>query len=154
MNTSRLNGVAWCLSFASVVSLLGALWIWREQARRPRVDSGLMLQSVWKAHGSLTVGEIRPIVFSVMNGADSRPVRLVGAEDGCDSLGCLTLKGLPMTIPPGGSAIIEAEYRASKEGPFRREFPLYTDCPGQFEVRLSIVGEAVGRKVEPARRNP
>jgi hypothetical protein len=104
--------------------------------------------------GPFAVGESRPITFTAINRNGARPARLIGAEDGCDPFGCLTLKGLPMSIPPGGTAIVEAEYLASKEGPFRREFPLYTDCPGQFEIRLSILGEAAGPKVETAGRNP
>lgn len=61
------------------------------------------------------------------------------------------MQDLPGTIPPGAEYQLKIEYDTGVAGEFATEFPLYTDCPGQFEFPLTIKGNAVDRPAEAAR---
>jgi hypothetical protein len=72
----------------------------------------------------------------------SRAVRVIGARASCDKSGCVTVKSaLPLTIPPMQAVELEVEYRAMGLGRCDKELPIYTDSPGQAELRLLLVCE-------------
>ena len=49
---------------------------------------------------------------------------------------------MPGTIPPGAEYELKIAYHVGVAGEFVKEFPVYTDCPGQGEFMLTITGTA------------
>ena len=93
--------------------------------------------------GPVAVGELRKVAFRAINHDDSRPARILGIEQHCDIQGCIIWRGTPTTLPPSGEATFEVEWKGMKPGRLVQQFPVYTDCPGQAEVRLTISGDVI-----------
>jgi hypothetical protein len=91
--------------------------------------------------GNLSLGEPRIAAFQLTNHSGNRPVRLLGAADFCDAQGCASSAGLPRVIAPGSTYTLEVEYKGTETGRFVREFVVYTDCPAQEQIPLTITGE-------------
>ena len=70
-----------------------------------------------------------------------RVLNVMGAPSFCGPDGCATIAGLPQVVPSGGTCRIAVRFQAGGPGPFAHEVPVYTDCPGQPEVMMRIVGD-------------
>lgn len=143
MNT-RLRGLG-RLAWAGGLALLAlGVWSWWARARPATAREWLVVEPPGVSAGSLVVGAPRVVRLRVTNRFGGRPARLLGASDFCDADGCVTSRGLPRTIPPGGSEVVELECQGVRIGPFRRSIALYSDCPGQAEIPVTITGEVLG----------
>ena len=135
---------------AGVVFAVAAYREWRREASRPLPGAQLSFLPALQDLGVTAPGESRKVVFTVKNLDDARPARLLGAEEHCDRLGCIFWKGAPTTIRPGEERTFEVEWKGIRPGRLVQSFPVYTDCPGQMEVRLSIAGEVTPPRVMAA----
>jgi hypothetical protein len=71
-----------------------------------------------------------------------RMIRVVGATGVCRAPGCLIARDLPVDVPPFSTRDILIELRASdRAGPFRLNMTVFTDCPGQTTMELTVYGE-------------
>jgi hypothetical protein len=78
--------------------------------------------------------------FPVQN-CTRHPVRIVGAAGICRAPGCVSVRDLPLTIPPLSTRPITIEvYAHGEEGPFHLETTLFTDCAGQSELGVGVSG--------------
>ncbi|WP_162666123.1 DUF1573 domain-containing protein [Gemmata massiliana] len=74
--------------------------------------------------GEEPVGTVRRVPVTVKNrtGAD---LRIVGGSASCD---CVTTNGLPLSIPPHGTAVVEVTVTfKGTPGRFSRDFAIFTD---------------------------
>ena len=88
------------------------------------------------------IGPLQTAVFplSIQN-CTRHPVRIVGAAGICRAPGCLSVRDLPLTIPPLSTMPITLEvYAGGEEGPFRLETTLFTDCAEQSELGVGVFG--------------
>jgi hypothetical protein len=68
-------------------------------------------------------------------------VRVLGAAGICRAPGCVSVKDLPLTIPPLSTRPLRIEvYAGRQEGPFHLETTLFTDCAGQSELGIGVSG--------------
>ena len=92
-----------------------------------------------------------PVVFATARAGDEvlvrfqlrnrtlRTIRLIGATETCGAGGCNTVEGLPAEIPPCSTYELSVKLLVRKQpGEFSKEFTLYTDCPGQPNLLLTI----------------
>ena len=68
-------------------------------------------------------------------------VTVLGASEFCGEDGCAKLDGFPQVVESGADCQISVLFQAGAPGRFLHEVPIYTNCPGQIEVMLRIVGE-------------
>jgi hypothetical protein len=79
-----------------------------------------------------------PIVIQLTNNSD-KPVKIVGDTGHCGHGVCLvTRTRIPMIISPHQSGSIEVAVRGMQEGTFKKDYSIFTDCPGQFRVSVTI----------------
>lgn len=81
-------------------------------------------------------GETLEASIVVRNWTD-HPVRIYGGTSDCS---CVATKGLPLTIPAGGAAVVPVRMRVpqSVPGAFTRRAELITDCKEQPVIRLRL----------------
>ena len=133
--------------------LLAGVWAWSRDAARAKPAAQLQFIPVNHELGAVPAGELRKVAFRAVNRDESRPARVLGVEQHCDLQGCIFWRGAPTTIPPGGEATVEVEWKGVNPGRLVQHFPVYTDCPGQAEVRLTISGDVIsGDLVSPPLR--
>lgn len=89
-----------------------------------------------------TMSPLQTAVFSFpIQNCTSHPVRILGAAGICRAPGCVSVRGLPLTIPPLSNRPIAIEVNAGgEEGPFHLETTLFTDCAGQSELSVGVFG--------------
>ncbi len=134
---------------AGLALSLAGLWAWNRDSARAHPSVQLEFSPVNQELGPIPLGELRKVAFRAINRDNSRPARVLGVEQHCDRQGCIFWRGTPTTIPPGGEAIIEVEWKGMEPGRLVQDFPVYTDCPGQMEVRLTISGEVISGEMVP-----
>ena len=135
---------------AGLALSLAGVWAWNRDSARANPAVQLEFIPVVQELGPVPVGELRKVAFRAINRDESRPARVLGVEQHCDRQGCILWRGAPMTIPPGGEAIVEVEWKGMELGRLVRHFPVYTDCQGQTEARLTISGDVIpGELVSP-----
>jgi hypothetical protein len=74
---------------------------------------------------------------AIIRNVTDHPIRLVGGTSDCS---CTVLRDLPVTIEPGGSAVVGIQLRipTANNGQLTRTVFLRTDDPGQQTVRVAI----------------
>jgi hypothetical protein len=143
--------------YLPILALTGGLalsiaggWTWCRDSTRAEPATQLSFVPADQELGPVLVGELRKVAFRAINRDDSRPARLLGVEQHCDRQGCIFWRGGATTIPPGGEAIVEVEWKGMEPGRLVQHFPVYTDCPGQTKVRLTISGDVIlGEMISP-----
>ncbi len=129
---------------------IAGVWAWRRDSPRAEPAAQLRFVPVDQELGPVLVGELRKVTFRAINRDDSRPARVLGVEQHCNRQGCIFWRGDATTIPPGGEAIVEVEWKGMEPGRLVQHFPVYTDCPGQAEVLLTISGDVIsGEMMSP-----
>ena len=88
----------------------------------------------------LSESETYTLSLTMRNGTRQQ-VTLIGAPDFCGPDGCAVLTGFPQVLDPGTEGRIIVRFKAGAPGSFAHEVPIYTDCPGQPEVLMKLVGE-------------
>ena len=150
----RLEGVAnrvifMFAAFAGIGLIVVGVWIGRPEAVRPPSPPWLTFEPVTCELGEVTEGEARMVPISVSNRHGSSVARLLGANNHCGPEGCVFWRGDPITVQPGQTAIFEVEWKGSQAGRVVQELTVFTDCPGQAIVQLSIAGEVIAAKSNP-----
>jgi len=124
---------------AALLVLLGAAgsWVYGSPAAalaRLRGDT-LIADPGYLDFGTVPAGEPREAPLTVGNWSD-RPVRLIGGTSDCT---CTTLSDLPLTIPPGGRAVVTIRLVPPTDaGHLTRTVMLRTDSPDQPELRVRL----------------
>ena len=139
-----LNRIASLAGLGGILLLAtGAVYLWGG-TRRPSIGLRISVEPNDQVLVKTTVGETRRVVFRATNHSDVRSVQLLGGQGSCNPTGCVNVNGVPLTIPPGRSGSFEVEYMGVQPGRFTREIPIYTDCPGQGEIRLVLTAAVTG----------
>ena len=113
-----------------------------------RYRSDDKLQIVWPASdlGEVDVGQ-HELVIDGCNPAD-QPRTIRGLLQGCRRNVCFGPKhGVPVTVPPGGSARIVAEISVTGSGPFELPLVLYREDGGIHPVEHIVRG--IGDRSQP-----
>ncbi len=134
--------VSLALAAGGVVMLAAGIWSWSRSASVPP-GPRIAFEPAGVELGVMIEGENRPVAFRVVNRDGNRPARLLGAEDRCTPAGCVVIKGLPLTIPPGGDATFTVDWKGTRPGRLVQDVSVFTDGPGQAIVILSIGGEVI-----------
>jgi len=89
-------------------------------------------------------GEQREIAYPFENRTD-KPVRILGASDLCGRNFCVTSDvRLLIEIKARSKGLAKLHITVGKvAGDFEAPLTIYTDCPGQFQVRITIKGRTV-----------
>jgi hypothetical protein len=127
--------------FTSAALLLGAyvllgLGLFRTAAPR------LIVANPKAALGVVRSGETFKLEFSLHN-AGSADVEIVGANDRCDAQGCSQTRGLPLTLAPAQTAVVQVEFQARATGELRWELALYVRGERTQTVVLTIEGQVM-----------
>lgn len=134
--------VATLAGLAGGVTALGSSPIGETWAARLRGDSVLLTPAACDL-GSTPAGETLTKRVAVTNLSD-RDVRLIGGSVSCS---CTTTRGLPVTVPAGGTVDIEIEVKvAGTPGRFAHSYELFTDIAAQPKLQ----GQITGTVSEPA----
>ncbi len=141
-SVSGRGAASFALAAGGIVLLAAGIWSWSRAASGPPGPQ-LAFEPASAELGVMIEGENRPVAFRVINRDGTRPARLLGAADRCTPAGCVFVKGLPLTVPPGGKATFTVEWKGTKPGRLVQEVSVFTDGPGQAIVALSIGGEVV-----------
>lgn len=143
------------LAMGGAVALVAAgAWAWYDEARMPSAGSWLVISPAVTTIKGLGANVPRHIAFQVVNQNLKRPAILLGGCSSCESQGCVIIEGLPLAVSPGGTTRFEVEYKSFKAGRFTREFPIYTDCPGQAEIPLTIIAEVAEAQASTLTKQP
>ncbi len=95
-----------------------------------------------KSVGTHRQGDVLETSVTIRNHGAS-PARIVGARSGC---GCIASRGLPMTVPPGGSATFLVTVRfGSTVGEWHQTIEYLTDVVADSPQRVDLVGQVVGQ---------
>lgn len=114
-----------------------------------------LLQPHWSGgngldfRSSLQVGNLRPheakvVEFRLKNSLP-RPIRLLGGYSRCGSNVCLLVDNLPPLIQPSAELSIPITVQGGlNAGAFSEPVSIYTDCPGNREIVLTLTGRTLG----------
>jgi hypothetical protein len=141
-----LQRLASVTSGVSAALFVGGGLAWYQTTGTTISEPSLVVSPQIVALGHLSPGERRLVKLQVTARRGTLASRIIGAPSVCDQEGCITVMGLPLTIWPGTSSTLEVEFIGTRPGPIARELPLFTDAPGQTEIRLLFSGEVAGRE--------
>lgn len=101
--------------------------------------------------GEVGYGETKPATFVLTNGGTDT-VTLVGAAVTCV---CVSVNGLPLELPPGGSGVVTAEIRGiSPPGEsFEQPVRIICDRGRRTPLLLTIAGRGAGTATAPPSRS-
>ncbi len=114
------------------------------RGRDPGLPS-LRLREGVRNFGQLPEGGKMRLAFRLINEGDV-PRHVLGAGASCGNLGCVGLRSpasFRFEVPPRSHRDLEVEVTARKAGALEESMALFTDDPGQFEVRLTVRGRVV-----------
>jgi len=128
-------GVMWSLRAAAAALLLLSF---HENA--DHASQSIRFPSLECSAGVMSPRQSAVFPFPVQN-CTRHPVQIVGATGICRAPGCVSVRDLPLTIPPLSTRPITIEvYAGGQEGPFHLETTLFTDCAGQSELGVGVSG--------------
>ncbi len=86
---------------------------------------------------AVTAKQVVYLTVELQNSA-WQSVRVVGAATGCGAAGCIDVSGVPVTIPPRGSASVRVRFTGMRPGTHTKELPIYLDWETQPVVVLLL----------------
>jgi Protein of unknown function (DUF1573) len=108
----------------------------------------LLLDRCSKSFGEVRPGE-RPLLRFDLTNTSDRAIAVLGARTQCT---CLFAEGLPLSIPPGSRRAFHVAVKTgSRVGKLQEPIQLYTDFPGQRELRLTVHGRILSSAAQPSR---
>ena len=93
--------------------------------------------------GSIELNTPVPIQVSITNRHPNQAFWILGVEEQCNKLGCVTWLDVAHEIRPGETRTTDFTWEARKAGPAQITFPLFTNAPGQTTIELRLQGNAV-----------
>lgn len=115
------------------------VWGFVEDARQPKPGEWLTALPARQVVTELTAGESCEVRFQLLNRNTRHEVRVTGVVGGCSAQGCIGVQPVPATIPPGGMLDLVVNYKSPFPGQFSRVVTIYTNCPGQEEIHITVV---------------
>lgn len=143
---SWLNRLAILAGLGGILLLAAGAVVPRGNAPRSATGPSLVVVPNDQSVVRVSSGGARRIIYKATNQSEVQAVRLLGGQSSCNAMGCVNVYGMPLTIYPGQTAAFEVEYKGAQPGHFTLEVPIYTDCPGQGEIHLTIDAEVAEAK--------
>ncbi|CAN5654570.1 hypothetical protein BH23PLA1_BH23PLA1_14430 [soil metagenome] len=109
----------------------------------------LFVDEAIKSLGQIQEDREQRVEFQLANHA-SRPISIVGVSSSC---GCTGVEGVPMTIPRGVTRplVVKVRLTASSNDAVTT-LRVFTDDPGQPEMRLKVIAQMIPNHVPVAIR--
>ncbi len=122
------------LVLIAVASFMGASWVFCSSW-----GGDLVVDRPNRSMAGRQEGDAETFHFAIRN-TTSHPIRIIGADDRCSSVGgCSQTKPIPLTIPVGESRPLEVLFKAGVT-PYVFRLSIFTDDPQHPEVVVTISG--------------
>lgn len=127
----------------SLALLATGLLTGSDRIAEARSTAGLHVVELQNSFGEVIVGGTGKATFTIVN-PTANAVRILGAQDHCGKLGCISASGsLPVLIPAGGRFNLPVLVYAKTAGVYADSLSLYTDCPRYPEMELMLTGSII-----------
>jgi hypothetical protein len=103
----------------------------------------LAIEPVVLEFGQCRVGDSAQATLTVTN-RSSQAVRIIGVSGHCAPFGCVGVRDeLPTEIAAGETRQLTVVCLIAKAGPFEDTLPVFTSCPEQNEIDLTLRGRVM-----------
>jgi hypothetical protein len=117
------------LLVAGLSLLVTAGWLAATEHRGPPLSLTVSPSEL----GQVKLGSSTPLVMTVTNAGSVEQV-VIGFESFCGRAGCIRAEGLPLKVPPRGSAELKLFFDAKFAAPDTIPLYIYTTAAGQMRI--------------------